>query len=81
MGLAKLERIYQEIINESYGRSHQNKPKNDINYSKLVIPFSQICKSNKPKDIYSGNEKIPFKERDYEFRMILKHEFSKLLKI
>ncbi|MFX1278259.1 MAG: hypothetical protein ACFFA3_02510 [Promethearchaeota archaeon] len=76
-----MERIYQEIINESYERSHQNKPKNDINYSELVIPFSQICKSDKSRDIYAGNEKIPFKERDYEFRMILKHEFSKLLKI
>ncbi|GAG51239.1 unnamed protein product, partial [marine sediment metagenome] len=31
-------------------------------------------------DIYSGNERIPFKEKKQEFRMILKQEFSAILK-
>jgi hypothetical protein len=53
----------------------------DVDYSKIVIPFSTVFKSIKSRDIYSGNEKIPFKERDQGFKMILKHEFSTLLKI
>ena len=81
MGLAKLEQIYQEIMKDSYELPYENIPYKDIDYSELVIPFSQIFKSYKPKDVYSGNENIPFKEREYEFRLILKHEFSKLLKI
>jgi len=36
-----------------------------------------MFKSYKPRDVYSGNENIPFKDRDPEFRMILRQEFSK----
>lgn len=50
----------------------------DADYSKIVIPFSKAFRSNKPKDIYSGKERIPFKERDPEFKIILRQEFSKL---
>jgi len=53
----------------------------DIDYSKVVIPFSKIFKSYKPNDIYSGNEKIPFKERKNEFRMILRQEFASYIKV
>ncbi|KKN52278.1 hypothetical protein LCGC14_0614410 [marine sediment metagenome] len=49
------------------------------NISKAVIPFSKIFKSPKPVDIYSGNESIPFKERDPNFKLILRHEFSDLI--
>ncbi len=48
----------------------------NLNLSKVVIPFSKICKSFKPADIYSGTEKIPYKERDPDFKLILKHEFQ-----
>ncbi|MHA1913840.1 MAG: hypothetical protein ACW986_06305 [Promethearchaeota archaeon] len=48
--------------------------------SRVIIPFSKIFKSFKPADIYSGTEKIPFKERDPEFKMILRQEFSELLR-
>jgi len=77
MGLAKLEQIYQEIMKDSYELNYENIPDNDINYSELVIPFSQLFRSYKPRDIYSGSEKIPFKERKREFKMILRQEFSK----
>lgn len=60
---------------------HEKIPDNEIDYSEIVIPFSQIFKSYNPRDIYSGRENIPFKERKREFRLILKHEFSNLLKI
>ena len=50
-------------------------------FSRAIIPFSKIFKSYKPSDIYSGREKIPFSERDPEYKMILRQEFSNLLKI
>ena len=76
MGLAKLEQIYQEIMKESYLLPEET-VNQDIDYSKIVIPFSQVFKSFKPRDIYSGNERIPFKERKREFKIILRQEFSK----
>ena len=49
----------------------------EYNYlSKVLIPFSQFFIQKKP-DIYSGNEKICFKERDPEYKKILLKEFSK----
>lgn len=77
MGLAKLEQIYQEIMKDSHKLPHENNPDTDIDYSELVIPFSQIFKSYKSRDIYSGTERIPFKERKREFKSILRQEFSK----
>jgi hypothetical protein len=47
---------------------------NDL--SRAVIPFSKIVGSPKPVDIYSGNEHIPFRERDPEYKVILKQEFA-----
>ena len=81
MGLAKLEQIYQEIMKVSHDIPYENNVDADIDYSEIVIPFSKMFNSFKPRDIYSGNEIIPFKERKYEFRLILKHEFSNLLKV
>ncbi len=77
MGLAKLEQIYQEIMKDSYEIPHENIPDTDIDYSEIVIPFSQMFNSYKPRDIYSGKEKLRFKERKREFKMILRQEFSK----
>ena len=77
MGLVKLEQIYQEIMKESYELSYDKVPETEIDYSEVVIPFSQMFRSYKPKDIYSGNERIPFKERKQKFKMILRQEFSK----
>jgi len=74
MSSGNLEEIYQNINEESYEIFLEF---DVIDYSKIVIPFSKTFKSNKPKDIYSGKESIPFKERDPEFKMILRQEFSK----
>ena len=81
MGLAKLEQIYQEIMKDSYEVPYENIPDTDIDYSEIVIPFSKLFNSYKPRDIYSGNERIPFREKKREFRLILKHEFSNFLKV
>ena len=48
----------------------------DMDISHLVIPFSKLCRNYESPDIYSGKEKIPFKERDPEYKMILRQEFA-----
>jgi len=54
---------------------------NDLNQdlifklSNLVIPFSKFFKKEAPSDIYTGKEKIPFHEKDSEFKSILIQEF------
>jgi hypothetical protein len=42
--------------------------KERLNISKLIIPFSIIFKNKSPQDIYSGEENIPFRERDSKFK-------------
>jgi len=37
----------------------------------IVIPFKLMVR----KDIYEGNEKIPFQKRDPKFQAILRNEF------
>jgi len=80
MDIRKLEGLFQEILETSHEISYEGISENDIDYSKIIIPFSKVFKSYKPRDIYSGNKKIPFKEKNPEFRMILKQEFSNILK-
>jgi len=43
--------------------------------SNLIIPFSVAFKKVTSPDIYNGEEIIPFKEKDLEFKQILIHEF------
>ncbi|MFX1314176.1 MAG: hypothetical protein ACFFHD_16435 [Promethearchaeota archaeon] len=52
----------------------------NIDISQIVIPFPKMFKSYKPIDIYTGSEKIPFKERDPDYKMILRQEFTNTLK-
>ncbi len=82
MHIRKLEGLFQEILETSHEISYEciSENENDIDYSKIIIPFSKVFKSYKPRDIYPGNKKIPFKEKNLEFRMILKQEFSTILK-
>jgi len=56
MGLAKLEQLFNENVNSSHEISYDNYSENDIDYSRIVIPFSTIFKSYKPIDIYSGKK-------------------------
>ena len=75
MSSGNLKEIYHEL-NEGL---NENILELDVDYSKIVIPFTKMFKSYKPRDIYSGNERIPFKERDHEFKMILKQEFANFI--
>lgn len=43
--------------------------------SKVFISFTKISKRKCEADIYSGNEEIPFKERDPRYKAILMQEF------
>ncbi|UCC19596.1 MAG: hypothetical protein JSV62_16095 [Promethearchaeota archaeon] len=72
MSSKKLEKTHHKIM-ENY---HQKISREDIDISKLVIPFSKLNRSYKNPDVYSGREKIPFRERDPEYKMILKQEFA-----
>jgi hypothetical protein len=47
----------------------------ELNLSNLFIPFSKFFKKETPLDIYTGKEKIPFHEKDSEFKNILIQEF------
>ncbi|KKK77231.1 hypothetical protein LCGC14_2855710, partial [marine sediment metagenome] len=54
----------------------ENISKNSLDLSDCVIPFSKLFKNYKSIDIYSGTCKIPFKDRDPDFKMILRQEFQ-----
>ena len=47
----------------------------NFDYSNAIIPFSDFFHKIELLDVYSGNENIPFKERDTEYKKILVTEF------
>ncbi len=47
-----------------------------FNISSAIIPYSKIIKLSNVSDIYSGEEKIPFHERNPEYVTILRQEFA-----
>jgi len=51
---------------------------NSFDISSLIIPFSALFNENASPDIYTGEELIPFRKRDMEFKEILLHEFSNI---
>jgi hypothetical protein len=51
-----------------------------LDISKLIIPFSVVFKKAHSPDIYTGDELIPFEEKDSEFKEILIHEFLTVIK-
>ncbi|MFX0000815.1 MAG: hypothetical protein ACFE9Q_14195 [Candidatus Hodarchaeota archaeon] len=69
MGLEVLNRETHEIMSEIIVYEDLS------NISNLIIPFSIIFKSDTPSDIYSGEERIPFEEKNPEFKQILISEF------
>ena len=75
MNSRKISNRYQEISKKSKNIN----PENQFDLSKAIIPFSKIIGISKAKDIYSGNEKIPFNERDPEYKTIFKQEFANFL--
>ena len=43
---------------------------------RAVISFSRLPEYSAPEYIYTGQEKIPFKERHPEYQSILRNEFA-----
>ena len=70
MSSGKLNNLYNEFINEESSDI-------SLDISKLIIPFSRLFKKYESSDIYSGKEMIPFKDRNPEYKMILRGEFVK----
>lgn len=79
MSIKQIIKIHQNDL-EGFIKAEYYTPDFNFNLSEVVIPFSKILNTKESSFIYSGNEKIPFKERDPKFKMILRHEFSDLLK-
>jgi hypothetical protein len=48
--------------------------------SQIVEPYSKFFAMNKKKDIYSGNETIPFSQRHPIFKSLMKLEFQDALR-
>jgi len=44
--------------------------------SDVVISFKELLRYIGTKDIYSGNESVPFHEKDKEFQRLLLSEFK-----
>ena len=72
MSSRKIEKVYQETE-----KFFEGKIEKDISISHLVIPFSKFKRNYKIPDIYSGKEKIPFVDRDPDYKTILKQEFTR----
>ena len=48
----------------------------EFELSDVVVSFKELLSYVGTKDIYSGNESIPFQEKDEEFQRILLSEFE-----
>jgi hypothetical protein len=48
----------------------------EIKICKIVLPFSEFGETKTTPDLYDGTEKIPFSDRDPQYKKILKDEFA-----
>ncbi len=48
--------------------------------SQIIQPYSKFFTVNKKKDIYSGEETIPFSKRHPTFKSLMKLEFQDVLR-
>ncbi len=69
MSLENLQSQFNDIIFKVETVEH-------LDLSLIIIPFSRLFKKYKTSDIYSGAEKIPFKERNSDYKSLLKQEFA-----
>jgi len=76
MSSGKIEKFYNDVLKSRYNNSVDHY----FSLSNCVVSFSSLSKNKLTSWIYFGNEKIPFKERHPEFRMILRNEFSNTIK-
>jgi len=60
----------QEITNDQLSK------KRPVNIKEITVPFSDLLDNERPLDIYSGKEKIPFNKRHPEYQAIFRYEFA-----
>ena len=70
--------IVYNVENEKYEDLNLNQFNDEL--QKSIIPFSSIFKTKRINDIYTGNEKIPFKDRHPTYKALLKLEFEEAIK-
>lgn len=51
-----------------------------LEVSQIINPFSKFSRKLNINDIYSGDEKIPFKSRHPIFKCLLKIEFEDVMR-
>lgn len=68
MVLGDILEYSQEIIDNSEERYYPD-------LTGAVMPFSKITDKEEPQYFYEGDEKIPFTERDPEYKKIFIAEF------
>ena len=71
----------RKFYNKMEEKYLQNILEQETDISELIIPFSKLKSNYKSPDIYSGREKIPFIERDPDYKSILKYEFANNLNV
>jgi len=74
MSSGKINKLFSEDF-------HKENSEGQFDISKIIIPFSRLFHKNETTDIYSGPEKIPFKARNPDYKMILKQEFINTIKV
>jgi len=63
-------------IKESGKKFYNNYFLLEFELSDAVVSFKELLNYIGTKDIYSGNESIPFHEKDKEFQRLLLSEFK-----
>ena len=63
--------------NLSKSKLQDNSSVFEADLSDFIISFKEFFNHIKTIDIYSGNEEIPFREKDKEFQRLLLSEFKK----
>ena len=62
--------------NTSKSKVFEDNHETEYKLSEIVITFKDLINRIEILDIYSGNEDIPFREKDEEFQRLLLGEFK-----
>ena len=70
----------KNIFQNQWNKLPRKAPEPEFDLTPAIIPFSKFFGRSKAPDIYNGQEFIPFKNREKEFQLVLRQEFSSSLK-
>lgn len=59
----------------SKSKIHENNSGMEYKLSEIIISFKELIDKIKFEDVYNGEEKIPFSQKEAKFREILLSEF------